>query len=355
MKIPSVAIPVILALLFAPPCARAATPTAADASRRNEEGVAAFSKGEFVAAADAFADVYRATGETKHLWNLALAESQAGRPFDALTHLRLYLSKPDATPKNIERARTIINDLTEQIGRLAAQIAHVTVVAPKGADVLLDGTPMGAAPLSTPIDVDSAKPHVITAQRGNDSTKQNLGPTAESAVRVELVFPTAPTTSSSTQAQAQASATAAAPTAMQPTPAKPSAEGTHGASSARTWLTVGLAVGAAGALGGGIAMGLASNSNATSAQQVIGGLPSNACANPTSAQTTSCGQIRDYRSSESTDNTVSVALYAGAGVLAAGALAAFLFVPHGESAQKRGAIVPLVGPGLAGAGYMGAF
>jgi hypothetical protein len=336
--------PVVVVALFA------SSPALADAATsrlRYQQGVAAFSKGDFASAVAAFADVYRETGETKHLWNLALAESQAGSSYDALLHLRQYVSKPDANPKNVERAHQLITGASANVG-------HVTVTAPDGADVLLDGMSVGSAPLPAPLDVDPAKPHVIVAQRGADTARQTLAATGPSTVRVELEFPVsrpAPAPVVAVPAVAPSSPHEPPPSAALPVPA---AEQTSngGGSAVRTWMTVGLGAGALAALAGGIAMGLSSNSSADRAQQLRSGMQSGACSNPSAA---GCSQLASDNDSATSDHTAAVVLYAGAGVLAAGALASFLFLPHGRASDVRGALVPVVTPGGVGAGYVGVF
>jgi hypothetical protein len=232
----------------------------------------------------------------------------------------------------------------------------VTVVAPAGASVLLDGASIGTAPLAAPLDVDPAKPHVIIAQRGADTVKQSLTPTGANSVNVELSFPVVAPAAPVIAAPAAPSASspvAAAPQEPPPGASMAPAETTRSDGSAvRTWLTVGLGVGALAAVGGGVAMGLASNSDANQAQQLRSGMAPGACVNPSAP---GCAALSSAASSATSDHTAAVILYSGAGVLAAGALAAFLFLPHGQPSDTRGALVPVVTPNGFGAGYAGVF
>jgi hypothetical protein len=313
-----------------------------DARRRYQQGVTAFEKGDFPAAVDAFAAVYKTTNETKHLWNLALAEYKANRTYAALLHLREYVSKSDANPKNVERAQGLI---TEE----AAKSAHLKVVAPAGADILVDGARIGSAPLATPIEVDPDKAHVVIASHGADEATQNLAAPGAQTVSVELSFPVAPPAPVSV-----ASAPPPAP-ASAPVPAAATESPSHGGNSAlRVWLTVGLGVGAVAAASVAVVEGAGSNSAANKATSIRDGMPLNSCRNPGAA---GCSSLQSELSTQQSDHVASMVLYGAAGALAAGAVAAWLFVPHQESVASSPptAVTPVFGANFLGAAYTGRF
>jgi hypothetical protein len=347
---------VLAALVLAPSVARAD----GDVHQRYEQGVAAFQRGDFPAAAAAFDEVYRSTGETKHLWNLAFAEYEGHVTMAALGHMRAYAGKPDANPKNLERAKAYVDELTKKITR-------VTLTAPQGSKIEVDGAAYGVAPLGAPIELDPAQPHAIIARRGADVAKQALAPQGGKALDVTLSFPVAvPSAAPEPVAVAPAAAppptpappppapvTAPAAAEPAPSPATHDAPSSSGSSATRTWVTVGLGVGALAAVGLGVYFGIQSSNNADDAAAVSSKLATSACSG--SAPDPRCGTITSDLSSENSDHTASIALYVAGGALAAGAVAAFLLIPHGDAHTSTGTLVPIVGPGTAGAGYQLAF
>jgi hypothetical protein len=360
----ALAIAAFVALGLAPSVARA--DASDDSHARYEQGVAAFQKGDFGAAVSAFADVYRVTGETKHLWNLAFAEYQAKRTFDALGHMRAYIAKADANPKNLERAHGYE-------AALAKKVTRVKLVAPDGAEVDVDGAQYGTAPLDAPIELDPEKPHVIVAKRGADSAKQTLGVLGAKSIDVTLAFPVAspmPVVAPPPAAAAPASAPPPAQTptvqtppvsaaTVAPPPPAPAPEPStpvHHGWGARTWLTIGLGVGAAAAIGTGIYFGLQSSDDASTAAGLSSALPSSStCGKPTAQYAQQCSHLSSALSSQGSENTASIVFYSVGGALAVGAVAAFLFVPRDSSPSTSGYVVPMVGRDLAGAGYAGHF
>jgi hypothetical protein len=313
-----------------------------EARQRYQQGVAAFEKGDFANAVDAFGAVYATTHETKHLWNLALAEYKANRTFDALAHLREYVAKTDANPKNVERAQGLIS---EESGK----IAHLTIVAPSGADVVMDNARVGAAPLASPVEADPDKAHVIVASKGREEVTQNLAAPGPKDVRIELAFPVAPLP------VAPVVPAVLPPAASDGTPAPASSETSSGGHSGlRTWLTVGLGVGAVAAAGVGVLMGVDSSKSATNASTLRSGMQPGACTNPNA---TNCALLQSDLNSQQSQHTASIIFYSAAGVLAAGALASWLFVPHGDTASTapHSTVAPVFGANFLGASYAGSF
>lgn len=150
------AILMALVLVVEPLTANAADPRA-DVRRAHN----LYNQGDFAGAIQAFAEIYRATGETKYLWDLAVAELDGARPFDAWVHLHEYEAKADALPVNVARAHKLEEDLTSKVG-------HIVVHAPSGASVIVDGALVGTAPLADPVVVNPDKPHTVLARSGEN-------------------------------------------------------------------------------------------------------------------------------------------------------------------------------------------
>ncbi len=163
--------------------ADAAPPLSASAAtERFDQGIGAMEKGDFATAVKAFGEAYDATKNARYLWNLALAEVKADRPAEALAHIRVYLKRSDASPQNIERGNLLVERLHRDVGLL-----HI--VAPAGADVVVDGTTVGKAPLGAPIEVDPDRAHVVEARSVGASAEEKLKPAGAMTVEVKLAFP----------------------------------------------------------------------------------------------------------------------------------------------------------------------
>jgi hypothetical protein len=320
---------------------------AAEARQRYADGVAAFERHDYPRAVEDFATVYRATGQTKHLWNLALAEYEAKRPIEALAHLREYVTRRDVNARNEARAHALIAELS-------SQVAHVSIVAPDGGEVTMDGRPLGVAPLRSPVDVDPTQEHVIVVRRGGDEARRSVRAAGPQDVSIEVTFPVSPPSSpAAPPAKSSASpvvTTTASFARKDPSP-RPSVPSSSSSSSARTWVTVGLGVGALALAGGAVYFGAQSSSDSDDAARIRAGLPANAC--PRAA---GCADLDSALSSQDAHHTASLVLFGGAGVLAVAAAASFFFWPRGgEPTSRAGALVPVLGPDVAGAGYVGVF
>jgi hypothetical protein len=115
--------------------------------------------------------------------NLARAEQLTGHWVDALTHYKMFVAENSVTGVDRETARKRIAELTPLVG-------HVTVIAPSGADLWIDGQMLPRkAPLSEPADV-SAGMHTVQARLG-DQTKSvgiscQAGQTVTAKIDIEM-------------------------------------------------------------------------------------------------------------------------------------------------------------------------
>jgi hypothetical protein len=133
-----------------------ADPARAEASF--ETAVRLFDAKDFAKAADYFARAYADEPRGKYLWNLALAELQAGRFVAAYQHLRLYKSVPDATKAHLDT----VDDLS---GRAGTHVGRLAVHAPAGYAVSIDGLPIGLAPPADGVEIEADVEHVVSAER----------------------------------------------------------------------------------------------------------------------------------------------------------------------------------------------
>jgi hypothetical protein len=192
-------------------------------------------------------------------------------------------------------------------------------------DVTFDGAPFASHLDGRPIEVDSGE-HVLRFERaGSEPVEERLVLRAGERARVVTVTLRAPP-----------SDVAPAPTTtndVEPAPREPFASPRH--------LTVaGLALAALGAAGVGLYFTLHAAQQDRDAANLRGDLPANACMG---AVTQSCQSLADTVSSEHAGINTATAFYAGAGVLAAAAVATWLFWPSGGAtpAPVQAGLAPL--------------
>jgi hypothetical protein len=293
-----------------------------------QQGTALYEKGDFTGAIRIFSELYEATQETKYLWDLALAEYDGERAFDAYVHLRMYESKEDAVPRLAEKAR-------EFEGQLQPKLGHVVIRAPAGAEVFVDGTMRGNAPLADAVVIDPDKPHTLAIRSTRDEQQERQIPApGTTTVEITMAFPIAPP-----------------PVAVAPPP--PARPATHvERAPLRIWLTIGLGVGAVAAGASAVYLGAKSSSDGDHANQIGAGLAPSACFD---TKSTTCSALHNAIVSQENEHVASVVVYAGAGVFAAAAAAAWIFLPRDHVVSERPALAPMFGPHVAGISLVEAF
>lgn len=278
----------------------AETPSSKGAARY-EEGLKQFDAGNYAAAADAFLEAYEATKLGKHLWNLALAEYRSERILGALGHLRQYIDAPDANPTNVPRARDLIEELR-------AKTTRVTVKTDEGAEVLVDETPVGTAPLGEPLELDPERAHTIRVRSGAREAHREVA--RAGATSIDLVLPLPPPPAEPVRVTV-------------PPPPPP----TTSAPPVGSWVLVGVS---AAALAAGIVFSVDSSAKHDDVRSREG-----ECANPRSA---ACQTVRDLFDAGNRSGWIGVVSY-GVSALSLGAA---LLVWHpwsrGGASERRSSL-----------------
>ncbi|WP_438027953.1 PEGA domain-containing protein [Sorangium sp. So ce233] len=120
-----------------------------------EDGVKAAKAGKWDDAHAAFLAAWAIKPHYQIASNLGVASLRVGKPRDAAEYLTLYLREVPAT-KVQERQRA-----EASLQEARTQVAAVTVrVAPDGAEVTVDGTSVGRAPLADPVFLDPGRHEV---------------------------------------------------------------------------------------------------------------------------------------------------------------------------------------------------
>ncbi len=216
------------------------------------DGVEHFRKQEYEAARAAFERAYEIEPTPDVLLDLGLAELNAGRPVQAAGHLRAYASRPreDVPIEKLEAVRT------RWLPRAESQIARLRIVAPPGAEILVDGQ---RAVLDATLGVVEVMPgdHDVTARAFGQEEAQHLSALEGETLTVTLL------------ANVLERPGSGLPEPAAPIPAAPETEA-DGPSASK--LAVGIALGSGALLAAGLGVGFAFASQ--SDQAAVNGLRS---------------------------------------------------------------------------------
>ncbi len=286
-----------------------------------------------------FERAYSLDPQSGTLFNLALAELQSGHPLDAARHLRAYLLSPEVPPERRESVRA------RWLRQAEAQIGRVSVEAPPGAQVLLDGFVQGEVPFAEPLDV-TAGDHEVEARLGSWSRSVHVSAllgvvTTVHFEVVQLPSPTSPPPS------------AIVPSSI--TPAATEAPRPAGIPAAKI-ATVAV-LGGAAVIATGVAVGftVASHDAYNHANTLRAGLTSTSeCAPGQQSLPPICPELASAISSQSNEYHLSVGLYVVGGVLAGAGLVTWLIWPRPVS-KSAWSFRPTIDAHGGGAMVMGSF
>jgi tetratricopeptide (TPR) repeat protein len=137
--------PLLLALLLLAPAARGDEAETTDLARRHyQSGSAYFEEGRFEEAAREFRESYRLSPRTELLFNIAKCFDKKGDAARALDAYRFYLAQAPHAP-DLLAIQSKMKELETQVGRVLVE------GAPLGAELRVDGVPIGHAPLDGPL------------------------------------------------------------------------------------------------------------------------------------------------------------------------------------------------------------
>jgi len=150
----------VLALSLAQPAAvTATTPDKAAARALLREGTRLFDKGQHEAALDRFTRAHALYPSPKLLYNIAQANRELGRKVEALAAFEGFLAQVEKPPPRLAA------DVRRSVAELQAQLAELQIrVDVTGAELQLDGKPLGLAPLPDSVWVTPGA-HEIAARK----------------------------------------------------------------------------------------------------------------------------------------------------------------------------------------------
>ncbi len=306
--------------------------TIKQAQERLREGNRLFDAGNYEGARVAYEQSLVLVPHGSTYRNLGTTEIKLGDPVSGLKHLRLAMKAPDLAA---DRKAITKRDLDDAF----AATGHIAVSTAAGATVTVDGNAVaGTAPFADQIDVTIGK-HTLEARLGGQSARFEVDTKGGQVSSIELAI-TPPPPSAPTPAVANAPPPPSSSPAFATMP-DVRVEGTHGFWNTRR--DVGVAVGAAGLVGLGVAayFDAQAGSQGNRATSLLAGLSSSgACAS--SAPPAGCGALQNAHDSQKTDSTLSV-VFVGVGAAAFVAGAAMFLWPA-SSTSSQTAITPLFSP-----------
>jgi len=186
------------------------------AKQRFGEGVKHYAKKRYDRALAAFLQAYALTKNPAILFNLGITSVKLGNPLNAVHFFEQFLRDAStATPEQRARAESAIARARESLG-------SVEIIAPDGADIAIDGEPIGRAPLAAPVAVQPGD-HAITITTAAGAKLANVDVKSGMVSRIKLA---GGTTAPASAVSGPAPHSDVAPTAHEPAlPAAPPAPG----------------------------------------------------------------------------------------------------------------------------------
>lgn len=143
------------------PASRADDQEAAKAAFK--KGSDLFHEGKFDEAALAFREANTLSPNWKLLYNIGQSEAAAKRHGLALQAFEEYLSEGG---DDIKEARRL--EVAQEVTRLRGIVGEVSIVAPDGSEIFLDGRQRGTAPLPGPIPVPAGKLNELRIEKDGE-------------------------------------------------------------------------------------------------------------------------------------------------------------------------------------------
>ena len=304
-------------------------------------GVERYTRHDYDGARDAFVRAYELDPtQVGILFNLALAEIQSGHPLEGARHLRAYLASPLARPERFESIRS------KWLPQAEARIGRVSIDAPAGSTVSVDGVVLGDAPFAGPIDVAVGE-HDVRARLGSREDLLHVSTPAGAIVAVRFLSPAA----DAPPPPSVPPASGARPVATDERAPAPAS----GDSPAKVITVSVLVAGALAATGAAIAFGVGAVNAQNRAAGLRAGLSSSsACAPSQASIPPACSQLAAATSDQSHNYSLQIDFYATAGAIAAVGIATWLLWPRAQS-HSAWSIRPALDGRSAGAIVMGAF
>ncbi|MDC3988477.1 hypothetical protein [Polyangium jinanense] len=169
---------------FADPALPSPPDVATDRARKlSEEGIALYGAEQFAEAHAAFVAAWSLKKHHQIAGMLGDCEMRLGKYRDAAEHLTYYVREypKDRPAEKLTRARVMLEEAKSHVGTLTIRVDE------PGADVFVDGKPVGPSPLVDPVFVDPGT-RLIEVQRSRGKRMQTVEVSAGSTHTVRLLL-----------------------------------------------------------------------------------------------------------------------------------------------------------------------
>lgn len=170
--------------LFVFTCAlfAASVASAQPAREAFDQGVAAFRRGRYELAIEAWNDSFRLESNADVKFNLAQAHERLGHFVEARDAYEYFLAHGRGDAETFTEARIHIDALSERIASTSIRL----VGGGEGGTVTVDGTPRGNTPREEPIRVAPGQHRVVVSRPGVADVVVNVTVTAGATIEIEL-------------------------------------------------------------------------------------------------------------------------------------------------------------------------
>jgi hypothetical protein len=147
------------------------------------EGTAAYGRGDYATALDKFTAAYKIFPSPKLWFNIGQANRDLGRPVEAVAAFDRFLREAgQAPPETLSEARRSAAELKTKLGQ-------IKVTCPTdGADVSVDGKPIGSTPLGELVWTTPGRHQVAVQRTGFSPAIEDVVVTAGKAASVTLAL-----------------------------------------------------------------------------------------------------------------------------------------------------------------------
>ena len=147
------------------------------------EGTAAYGRGDYATALDKFNAAYRIFPSPKLWFNIGQANRDLGRPVEAVAAFDRFLrDAPDAPAETLAEARRSAAELKTKLGQ-------IKITCPTdGADVTVDGKPVGSTPLGEMVWTTPGHHQVAVQRAGFSPAIEDVGVAAGKAATVDIAL-----------------------------------------------------------------------------------------------------------------------------------------------------------------------
>ena len=165
------------------------TPEQKEADRHFKSGVGFFTDQKYAEALAEFDRAYEIAPATIVLYNIAACHRYLSHYSEAVKYYRRFLDESEGGAKvpadRIVAAKAELDDIL-------SKIARVSVTAPDGAEVMVDGEPVGTMPLDMPLIVAPGEHKVVVKLAGKKDGDKSLKLASGDEVSVKINLSDAP-------------------------------------------------------------------------------------------------------------------------------------------------------------------